>query len=325
MALDTLYWEITDKCPLSCKHCYQGKNINGSRKILDYEESLRRVDIFAKNGINTLLLTGGEPLVNKNIYGIIKKSKNHGLNTAILTSGFTITQSVAEKIADASPNAVQISIDGVENVHDSIRGEGTFKRVEEASNNLKINNVSYYMKMAINKLNLSDVSNVVEYCHDKGLRVNFSNTLPIGTAKEKEIALTPEQYFSIFISLYQKKYDEGRDITLPDFAIEKYLNGEKVSPMCSAGRRIAALTFDDLFLPCAFLSGAGLKKSDKVLTYSDGVIEKVKNDKLFNVLRKYNENNFECPLLKLNHGEGDPFSLESFIEYTGGKYGAIQR
>lgn len=324
MALDTLYWEITNKCPLSCKHCYQGDRINGSGKILNLEESLRRVSVFANSGIKTLLLTGGEPLVNRHIYEIVKQSKSHGLNTAILTSGFSITKIVAEKIADASPNAIQISIDGIGDVHDTIRGKGSFKLVEEASNNLKENSVHHYMKMTINQLNIFDVPNVVDYCSNKGLRVNFSNTLPIGTAKEG-IVLTPKQYFDIFILLYQKKYDKGKDLTLPDFAIEEYINRKQVRSMCSAGRRIATLTFDDLFLPCAFLSGVGLKESDGVLIYSDDVIEKSNNNKLFNVLRKYNESSFDCPLIKLNNGKEDPFSLESFVEYTGGKYGHIQR
>ena len=38
MHLDTLYWEITDKCPLSCKHCYNKENKNPSREILPLKE-----------------------------------------------------------------------------------------------------------------------------------------------------------------------------------------------------------------------------------------------------------------------------------------------
>jgi MoaA/NifB/PqqE/SkfB family radical SAM enzyme len=325
MVLDTLYWEITDKCPLFCKHCYQGKNVNSSRKILDLEENLRRVDVLANNGIKILLLTGGEPLINKNIYEIIKRSRSRGLDTAILTSGYLITKGVAKKLAEVSPNAVQISLDGIGEVHDAIRGKGVFKRVEKAINYLGERDIPHYMKMTMNKLNFFDIQNVVEYCHNQGLRVNFSNALSIGTAREKGIALEPHQYFDAFIMLHEKKYVEGRDLNLPDFALEEYLNGEQVKSMCSAGRRIAVLTFDDLFFPCPFIAGLGLNESDGVLTYSDDVISKSKEDKLFNVLRRHNEVGFDCPLRKLDGDKKDAYSLQSFVEYTGGKYGPIQR
>ncbi|MBU0959237.1 MAG: radical SAM protein [Nanoarchaeota archaeon] len=325
MALDTLYWEITDKCPLSCKHCYQGRGANSSRVILSLKESLRRVDVFARNGIKILLLTGGEPLTNKNIHEIVGHSRSYGLDTAILTSGYLITKKVAERIARASPNAVQISFDGVGEVHDSIRGEGVFRRVEDAMKNLTEQGVYYYLKMTLNKLNLSGVLDAVKYCHAKDVLLNFSNAMPIGSTQERNIALSPQEYFDVFVMLHKKKYREGIKMTLPDFALEEYLNGEEVKTMCSAGRRIAALTFGDLFLPCPFIAGLGLTESEGVLSYSDDVINESEKDDLFNVLRKHNETGFGCPLRKFSGGGKDIYSLESFIEHTGGGYESLQK
>ena len=179
---------------------------------------------------------------------------------------------------------------------------------------LKERKVAHYLKMTLNKLNIFGVQETIEYCHEKELQLNFSNTVEIGAAKQINIALSPKEYFETFLKLYCKKYLEGKKLTLPDFAIEEYLKWEKVKSRCSAGRRMAVLTFDDLFLPYPFMAGIGLKSSDGILQYSDRVFLESENDRLFNVLRKHNVEGFNCPLRELDKGK-DEYSLESFKEY----------
>ena len=99
MAMDTLYWEITGACNQSCKHCHLGGPSKYSQ--ISKEEALSRIDEFHENGVETLLLTGGEHLLNPNIYDMIKPARHYGIDVALLTNGTLIDKRRAEILADA--------------------------------------------------------------------------------------------------------------------------------------------------------------------------------------------------------------------------------
>lgn len=308
MAIDTLYWEITGACNQSCKHCHLGGPSEYSR--ITKEEALSRIDEFHENGIETLLLTGGEPLLNPNVYDMIKRARHYGIDVALLTNGTLIDKRRAELLADANPSTVQISIDGMKEYHESIRGEGAFGKLEAAIRNLGAVGISPLMKMTINKHNRGNVTEVIDYCSSSGLKVNFSLAQELGNVKENSIMPSPEEYFRLFLKMHEKKNKEKLGITLPDFSIEEYLETGIPKSGCSAGLRMAAITKDDYVLPCVFMSGLGLK--EEAMQYGTNVLKTPGS--LFGLIRENNASEFGCPLRKWQYGT-DPYSVYEFARY----------
>jgi MoaA/NifB/PqqE/SkfB family radical SAM enzyme len=75
-----------------------------------------------------LVLMGGEPLLHPDWSEVVRRAKHAGLPVHIITNG-TPVHAQAETIAECAPDRLSISLDGPREVHDSIRGQGTFDRV----------------------------------------------------------------------------------------------------------------------------------------------------------------------------------------------------
>lgn len=308
MPIDTLYWEITGACNQSCKHCHLGGPSKYSQT--SKEEALIRIDEFYENGVETLLLTGGEPLLNPNVYDMIRHAKQYDMDVALLTNGTLINRRRAELLAEASPSTVQISIDGMKEYHESIRGKGAFSKLETAIANLKAAGINPLMKMTINKHNKNNVMEVIDYCTSSGLKVNFSLAQELGNVKENSMMPSPEEYFKLFLKMHAKKKAENLGITLPDFSIEEYIETGTPKSGCSAGLRMAAITKDDYILPCVFMSGLGLK--EEATQYGANVLKNPGS--LFDLIKESNSSEFGCPLRKWQHGT-DPYSVYEFARH----------
>ncbi len=121
-SLRYLELQITNKCNLICKHCYLGE---AGKADFDYDTVLNIFNEFeAMQGLR-LLITGGEPLLHKRFWEINDRLPEYGFRSILLSNGTLITKEIAEKL---NVHEVQVSIDGIENGHDAIRGKGSFKK-----------------------------------------------------------------------------------------------------------------------------------------------------------------------------------------------------
>ncbi len=113
--------ELTHNCPLKCKHCYLDAGIGPS---MDRLKLLELINTFSEYGVQCIQLTGGEPFLYPFIEEIIDLLILENIKIQITTSGFIFNEKVS-RILDKISNRgslVQISIDGLENSHNKIRG-----------------------------------------------------------------------------------------------------------------------------------------------------------------------------------------------------------
>ncbi len=136
-SLRYLQLHITEKCNLDCKHCYLGKKGN-----LDLDTALVKKAIreFSDCGLK-LLVTGGEPLLHEHFWEILSYAREFTIRVELLSNGTLITQQAAERLAE-HVDCVQISLDGLEESHDLVRGRGSFTRtlagIENAAKYLQV-------------------------------------------------------------------------------------------------------------------------------------------------------------------------------------------
>ncbi|MFH1294817.1 MAG: radical SAM protein, partial [Candidatus Aenigmatarchaeota archaeon] len=105
-------WNLTQKCDLECLHCYSEKKKRKPKEELTEKQSKRLIDHLAETGVVSLTLSGGEPLLRKDIFRLIRHAKNRGLYVRIETSGQTIDKKTAKKLHTSGAKAVVIPIDG---------------------------------------------------------------------------------------------------------------------------------------------------------------------------------------------------------------------
>jgi heme d1 biosynthesis radical SAM protein NirJ len=120
-------WNLVRRCNLRCKHCY---SISGD---VDFPGELTTDEVYAvmddlkRFRVPVLILSGGEPLMRRDIVPISKRAKSMGFYTALSTNGTLITQDVVPVLAEIGYDYVGISLDGIGATHDRFRGkEGAY-------------------------------------------------------------------------------------------------------------------------------------------------------------------------------------------------------
>lgn len=110
--------EITEACPLACKHCYTywgyaatGKKVFPQNEHYDLEHFSRIIDILSEHGIRTLTLTGGEPFEKRDIlYPLIRLAKDRGMVVFVNTSAVLVEQKDAEIIKNLDTDGFLVSL-----------------------------------------------------------------------------------------------------------------------------------------------------------------------------------------------------------------------
>lgn len=89
---NALHFELTNKCNLRCKHCYNIDYLTSDASELSFDEIKKIIDIAKSLGCNDIGLSGGEPFMHKDIMKIIDYVSEYPIH--ILTNGLLINQSI---------------------------------------------------------------------------------------------------------------------------------------------------------------------------------------------------------------------------------------
>jgi radical SAM protein with 4Fe4S-binding SPASM domain len=128
MAIDQIYFVITRRCNLFCSHCIRSSG-PGIEEELSLDSALKTLHSLSKHySTANLLLSGGEPTLHKDFVGIAEEASKLFRRVTINTNGLREGMILSALERGVGNIGVQISIDGAEKDHDSIRGTGTFKR-----------------------------------------------------------------------------------------------------------------------------------------------------------------------------------------------------
>lgn len=131
-SLRYLELQITDRCNLRCGHCYINSPLAG-REVKGGELSVTQIrkaltDFEEMQGLR-VLVTGGEPLAHSAFAEINEMLPDFLVRKVLFTNGILLRKEILESL---KVDEIQISVDGLENAHDSLRGKGTFKPAMEA-------------------------------------------------------------------------------------------------------------------------------------------------------------------------------------------------
>jgi len=153
--------DVTYDCNLKCPYCFV-KELGRFRGSISKNKIFSILDELAKMGVMVVCLCGGEPTLRKDLIDIIRYGRDKGLHINMVTNGTLIDNNYARNLADAGICTVQVSLDGSRaEIHDTLRGLGTFEKVVNAIRNLREYGIHTDISFAATKLNINDFPNTV--------------------------------------------------------------------------------------------------------------------------------------------------------------------
>jgi heme d1 biosynthesis radical SAM protein NirJ len=150
-------WNLIRRCNLTCMHCYSISADVDFAGELSTTEVLSVMHDLRTFGVPALILSGGEPLLRKDIFEIARHAKSMGFYTALSTNGTLIDMPMALRVRDAGFDYVGISLDGLRETHDKFRRKrGAFEKSLGALRLLRDMGVKVGVRFTLTQDNAAD-------------------------------------------------------------------------------------------------------------------------------------------------------------------------
>ncbi|MCS7364331.1 MAG: radical SAM protein [archaeon GB-1867-035] len=220
--LRLLVWLCTYKCNLNCNHCYvKGRNVNE----MNTEDAIRMISEIVELNPRHFSITGGEPLLRKDIFTILKEAKKQGLNTSIVTNGLLLNEQVIDKLSKMDIY-IYLSLDSAsEETFNKIRGWNRSKLLEKIEI-LRKKNVEFSTIMTIMPENYHEAGLFIELSLNIGAKhAALIPVIPSGGAKNKQ--LTQKQLIKAIESIDEKSNEYGYPTSLWCTPFAKWIKKSK--------------------------------------------------------------------------------------------------
>ncbi len=266
-------WELTLACNLKCNHC--GSRAGKPRpNELSTEECLEVVEALARLGTREVSLIGGEAFLRSDWTEIVKAFRSNGIYCAMQTGGRALTDARLEEAAEAGLQGVGVSIDGLEDLHDRLRGiKGSYRMALDALRRAKAMGLNVSVNTQIGPETVAQLPEIMDRIIEAGAtHWQIQLTVAMGNAVDNEdLLLQPYQlidlmpllarlniegrrrgllmiagnnigYFGPYETLFRGTYDAQR---------QPYWGG------CAAGQTAIALESDGTVKGCPSLATVG--------------------------------------------------------------------
>ena len=250
--------EIASACNLTCKHCFAGE-LPRREQQLTLGELDRLFAEMAAVGTFRLGLTGGEPLLRRDLFDIIDLATNHGLCPCVTTNGLLITEEVAREFGERELVWLNVSLDGATaESNDRVRGSGSFDRVIDRLEVLR-RHATFTLAFTIMSHNAGEAEECVRLAERVGASTAvFRPMYPVGVG-ERHLDLMPtfDQYVEALERLETNSADGSFAVRpLDPFGPGTRADGQSVvhtNHGCGAGNLVCSISVSGEMNPCSFL------------------------------------------------------------------------
>ncbi|MBA3553490.1 MAG: pyrroloquinoline quinone biosynthesis protein PqqE [Gemmatimonadales bacterium] len=189
----TLLAELTHRCPLHCPYCSNPLEMVRAAGEIGTEDWKRVFTEARALGVLQLGLSGGEPLVRKDLEELAAHARSLGLYSTLVTSGLGLTRTRAERLRDAGLEHVQISIqDSDTEVAERIAGVSSVKQKRAAAAIVRELGFAFSINVVLHRANLDRLEAIIDLAAELGAdRLELANTQYYGWALENRASLMP--------------------------------------------------------------------------------------------------------------------------------------
>jgi len=214
-------WNLTYRCNLACEHCYLdaggapqvGTENFADRSELGTDDCFKVIDDIATFAPECLtILTGGEPLLRRDILEIVGRASARGLWVVIGTNSVRITENVARRLAEAGARGLSLSLDALDpDRHDHFRKvRGAWHNTVEGAAILDRTGLPFIVQTTAGSHNLGELEAIADFAHDRLAAKVWNLYFLVPTGRGQFVSdITPAQYDEVLGALYriQRKYE----------------------------------------------------------------------------------------------------------------------
>lgn len=249
--LSCAVWEFTLECNLRCTHC--GSSAGVPRKDeLTTKESFSLCEQLADLGCTDVSLMGGESFLRSDCFTIARSVKDLGMNVCFVSNG-TMMDRYIDKVRRIEPKVVGISLDGVKESHEQVRGRNTWEKTVSAIELLRKNNIQTTVITTVSKLNFKDLPKLKEIIIGKGVNWQIQIAMPFGNF-QRELTLSREEFYATALFIAKERI-RNKFEDLPVVGAHCYGYYSKLLPGChwdgcTAGISSIGITSDGNIVGC---------------------------------------------------------------------------
>ena len=199
-AISYLRVSVTDRCDFRCVYCMaEDMAFLPKKEILTLEELDRVCSAFVRQGVKKLRMTGGEPLVRRDIMKLFRSLSRHldsgALEELTLTTNASQLSRFAHELADCGVKRVNVSLDTLDpDKFAAITRWGRLDKVMEGLDAAKDAGIGIKINaVALKGVNDDEVDRLVSWCGDEGYDLTFIEVMPMGDIGEQRI----DQYWPL--------------------------------------------------------------------------------------------------------------------------------
>jgi len=267
-----LPWRCTQACTSNCLHCGFASNPTVP-DALGTEETKQIVDKIHDFGATYFGISGGEPLLRKDLPEIIGYAKNTGMNVSLITSGYFLDDKIFGNLVRHGVR-VSVSVDGTKENNDAIRGNGAYAKAVSAINKTSEAGLLDCLVATLanvdatrNNVTPEDMEHVIQLAEEYGARwVVIHGFIPFNRTKQHlAMAPSPQQYEKIWNDIYdlRLKYKGKPEVNVycPFFAriakqrglpnFDDWFNNFFLGKCSIAGKYMSVIENGDV-IPCSF-------------------------------------------------------------------------
>ena len=239
----TLQWHITQACDLHCRHCYD----RSARSAMSLDQGIRILDdvrrfCSEKHVMKAVSFTGGNPFLYPHFIELYRAASERGFSIGILGNP-TERGKIEQLISIQKPTHFQVSLEGLEEQNDFIRGKGHFKRVLAFLKVLKELNIFSMVMLTLTKNNMKEIVPLAEILNEHTDRFHFNRLSMVGEGAN--LVLPDKDEYLEFLDSYEKAIQKYHVLGLKDnmLSIRWYQRGFEPFGGCTTFGCGAAFNF----------------------------------------------------------------------------------
>jgi AdoMet-dependent heme synthase len=214
-------WNLTYRCNLACEHCYLDAGGTplvptenfADRSELGTDDCFKVIDEIAAFAPECVtILTGGEPLLRRDILEIVRRAADRHLWVVVGTNGVRITENLARRLAEAGARGLSLSLDALDpERHDRFRRvRGAWQNTVEGAEILHKAALPFIVQTTAGAHNIGELEAIADFAHDRLAAKVWNLYFLVPTGRGQFVSdITPAQYDEVLASLFriQAKYD----------------------------------------------------------------------------------------------------------------------
>ena len=256
-------WMTTNKCNLTCKHCYQDARPDACANELTTDEARALIDQIAAAGFKIMIFYGGEPLMRPDIYDLVAYAASKGLRPVFGTNGTLITPEVAGHLKEFGACAMGISLDSLDRAkHDSFRGlEGAWDATVAGMRACREVGLPFQIHTTVLDWNEHEVCDITDFAVEHGAIAHYIFFLiPVGRGKYiNDTSLKVAANERLLRQIMAKQAEVSIDVKptcAPQFTRVAEQLGVKTrfERGCLAGLTYCIVSPEGVVRPCAYMT-----------------------------------------------------------------------